>query len=165
LTARQPNKKTNDQSAGTSGAFYFAQIMVLWGNVFKLNKIFMKTVQEVFDRLAEIKKEQKNVKGAYKDALDNSDNYRKVVEDLKSLREKKKQIETMAKQELGDAYQKIEDLSLEMKGQKEMLSDAAVSSLMKGETVEVKDEYGNAYEPVWSVSFRKNISKSKPVEL
>lgn len=125
----------------------------------------MKTVQEVFSRLAEIKKEQKATKSAYKDALDNSDNYKKIVEELKALREKKKQIETMTQKELGAAYLKIEDLDLELKGQKEMLNDVAIASLMKGDTVEVKDEYGNAYEPVWSVSFKKNLSKTKPMEL
>lgn len=125
----------------------------------------MKTIQEVFDRLSEIKKQQKDCKSAYKDALDNSDNYRKVAEDLKALREKKKQLETIAQQELGDQYRKIEDLDLELKGQKEMLNDVAITSLMKGDTVEVKDQYGNAYEPVWSVSFKKNMSKTKPPEL
>lgn len=125
----------------------------------------MKNIQEVFDRMSEIKNEQKSAKNAYKDALDNSDSYRKLNEDLKMLREKKKQTETIIKQELGEQYKKIEDLDLELKGQKEMLSDVAITTLMKGETVEVKDQYGNAYEPVWSVSFKKNMSKTKPMEL
>ena len=125
----------------------------------------MNNVQEVFDRISQIKKEQKSCKGAYKDALDNSDNYRKITEQLKALREKKKQSETIIKQELGAQYQKIEDLDLEMKSHKEMLSDTAITTLMKGDTVEVKDEYGNVYEPVWTVKFKKNMSKSKPLEL
>lgn len=125
----------------------------------------MQSIQEAFDRISQIKKEQKNAKAAYKDALENSDNHRKISEELKSLREKKKQVETIIKKDLGDIYQKIEDLDLELKGQKEMIGDIAISSLMKGDTVEVKDEYGNFYEPVWSVKFKKNESKSKPIEL
>ncbi|MBU3924847.1 hypothetical protein KJ854_02835 [Patescibacteria group bacterium] len=125
----------------------------------------MQSIQEAFDRISQIKKEQKNAKAAYKDALENSDNHRKISEEMKSLREKKKQIETIIQKDLGDMYQKIEDLDLELKGQKEMIGDIAISSLMKGETVEVKDEYGNFYEPVWSVKFKKNESKHPEGEL
>lgn len=125
----------------------------------------MPSIQEAFDRISQIKKEQKNAKGAYRDALENSDNHRKISEELKSLREKKKQAETIIKKDLGDVYQKIEDLELELKGQKEMIGDIAISSLMKGDTVEVKDEYGNFYEPVWSVKFKKNESKHPASEI
>lgn len=125
----------------------------------------MATIQEVFNRLEEIKKEQKEYKNSFKDSLENSDKYKKITEEMKVLREKKKQMETMAKQEMGAAYQKIEDLKLELDTQKEMLSDISVTTLMKGETVEAQDQYGNVYEPVWTVKFRKNMSKSKPIEL
>lgn len=125
----------------------------------------MKNIQEVFDRISQLKKEQKNAKGAYKDALDNSDNYRKMTEELKMLKEKKKQTETLIQRELGAQFQKIEDLKLEMESNKEMLSDIALTTVMKGETVEVKDEYGNVYEPVWSVKFKKNESKTNPPQL
>jgi len=30
-----------------------------------------------------------------------------------------------------------------------------MTKLMKGETVEVKDEYDNTYEPIFSVRFKK----------
>ncbi len=122
-------------------------------------------IQESFDRINQLKKEQKNAKATYKDALENSDNHRKISEEMKSLREKKKQIETIIQKDLGDMYRKIEDLDLELKGQKEMIGDIAISSLMKGETVEVRDEYGNFYEPVWSVKFKKNESKHPATEL
>ena len=36
-----------------------------------------------------------------------------------------------------------------------MLNDLALTPLMKGETVEVKDEFENAYEPTWKVNFKK----------
>ena len=64
----------------------------------------MNNIQEAFDRINQIKKEQKNAKSAYKDALENSDNHRKISEEMKSLREKKKQVETIIKKELGDMY-------------------------------------------------------------
>lgn len=125
----------------------------------------MKSIQEVFNRISQIKKEQKNVKGAYKDALENSDSYQKISEELKTLKEKKKQAETLIQRDLGAQFQKIEDLKLEMESNKEILSDIALTTIMKGETVEVKDEYGNIYEPVWSVKFKKNESKARSFEL
>ena len=36
-----------------------------------------------------------------------------------------------------------------------MMTDLAMSMMMKGETVAVKDQYDNAYEPVFKVSFKK----------
>ena len=36
-----------------------------------------------------------------------------------------------------------------------MMNDIALSTLMKGETVVVKDEWDNEYEPAWKVAFKK----------
>lgn len=116
----------------------------------------MQNIQEVFNRIREIKKEQKDLKDMYKDALAQADEYDEIVEEMKTLREKKKQIEARIQQEMGRAYEKLEDLKNEVETEKEMLNDIAITTLMKGETVEVKDEYDNPYEPTWKVSFKKN---------
>ena len=91
----------------------------------------------------------------YKDALVQADEYEEIVEEIKKLRERKKEIETRIQGELGRSYEKLEDLKLEVDAQKEMLNDLAISTLMKGETVVAKDEFDNVYEPVWKVSFKK----------
>ncbi len=117
----------------------------------------MKTIQEVFSQHNQIKRDLKTQKEIYKSALENSDNYRKIVEEIKALKEKKKQIETIVKKELGEQYQKIEDLTLEAKSKKEMLNDIAITTLMKNKTVEAQDEKGNKYGPEWSVKFKKNF--------
>ena len=36
-----------------------------------------------------------------------------------------------------------------------MMSDIALNKIMKGETVEITDQYDNKYEPLFSVKFRK----------
>lgn len=115
----------------------------------------MQNIQEVFDRLREIKKEAKDLKDMYKDALVQADEYDEIVEQIKTLREKKKQIETRIQAEMGRAYEKLDDLKREVDTNKEMLSDIAMTTLMKGETVEVKDEYDNVYEPSFKVNFKK----------
>lgn len=115
----------------------------------------MQNIQEVFNRLREIKKEAKDLKDMYKDALAQADEYDEITEQIKTLREKKKQIETRIQAEMGRAYEKLDDLKREVDTNKEMLSDIAMTTLMKGETVEVKDEYDNVYEPAFKVNFKK----------
>ena len=115
----------------------------------------MQNIQEVFNKIREMKKEQKDLRDMYKDALVQADKYEDIVEEIKVLREKKKEIETRIQGQLGRSYEKLEDLKLETETYKEMLSDVAISTLMNGETVAVKDEFNNAYEPVWKVNFKK----------
>lgn len=115
----------------------------------------MQDIQQTFSKIREIKKEQKNLREMYKDALAQADKYEEIVEEIKVLREKKKIIEEKIQVGLGRSWEKLEDLKIEMETEKEMLSDIALSTLMKGETVAVKDEFENAYEPVWKVNFKK----------
>lgn len=115
----------------------------------------MQNIQEIFIKMREMKKEQKDLKDMYKDALAQADEYEEIVEQIKQLREKKKQIETRIQGQMGRAWDKLEDIKLEMDTNKEMMSDIAMSTLMKGETVAVKDEYENPYEPVFKVNFKK----------
>ncbi|EKE15575.1 MAG: hypothetical protein ACD_11C00133G0006 [uncultured bacterium] len=115
----------------------------------------MQNIQEIFIKMREMKKEQKDLKDMYKDALVQANEYEEIVEKMKELREKKKQIETRIQAEMGKAWQKLDDIKYEMETQKEMMSDIAMTTLMKGEKVEVKDEYENPYEPIFKVNFKK----------
>jgi len=115
----------------------------------------MQDIQQTFSKIREMKKEQKNIREMYKDALAQADKYEEIVEEIKALREKKKAIEERIQNSLGRSWAKYEDLKIEVDTEKEMLNDIALSTLMKGETVAVKDEFDNAYEPVWKVNFKK----------
>jgi len=115
----------------------------------------MQNIQEVFSSIREIKREQKDLRDMYKDALTQADKYEEIVEEIKTLREKKKEIESRIQGQLGRSWEKLEDLKVEVETKREMLSDIALSTLMKGETVAVKDEFENAYEPIWKVNFKK----------
>jgi predicted nuclease with TOPRIM domain len=115
----------------------------------------MQNIQEVFNHIREMKKEQKDLRDMYKDALLQADEYEEIVEQIKVLREKKQAIEARIQVQLGRAYEKLEDLKHEVDTEKEMMNDIALSTLMKGETVLVKDEWDNEYEPSWKVGFKK----------
>jgi predicted nuclease with TOPRIM domain len=115
----------------------------------------MQNIQDVFNHIREMKKEQKDLRDMYKDALIQADEYEEIVEQIKVLREKKQAIEARIQLQLGRAYEKFEDLKHEVETEKEMMNDIALSTLMKGETVVVKDEWDNEYEPNWKVGFKK----------
>ncbi len=121
----------------------------------KTNNKIMQNIQDVFNHIREMKKEQKDLRDMYKDALVQADEYEEIVEKITVLREKKKEIEARIQAQLGRAYEKLEDLKREVDTEKEMMNDIAISTLMKGETVLVKDEFDNDYEPNWKVAFKK----------
>ncbi len=115
----------------------------------------MNKLQEIFTRLREAKKKQKIITGQYRDSLKSSTEYTSVIEDLKNLREKKKQLEAGIKAEMSDEFSKLEDIKYDIATDMELLNDAAITTLMKGEKVEVTDEYEQTYEPKFKVTFIK----------
>jgi len=116
----------------------------------------MQQLQMVFDEMVEDKKELKGLKEMYRDALNDTDNYQEIVQKAKELREKKKAIELAVQSKLGRAYEKIEELTSEIKANKILLSDIAMTTLMDGKTVEISDPFGNVYEPDYKVNFKKS---------
>lgn len=115
----------------------------------------MSQVQEIFDRLQKFKNEQKELKSMYRDALRNSGEYQKVSEDLKQMRESKKQIEAKVKDEFSNELDKLEVLNNEIMNDNQVLSDMVLSKMLKGEKIEIKDEYEVEYEPIFTVKFKK----------
>ncbi|MDO8669370.1 MAG: hypothetical protein Q7K65_03700 [Candidatus Buchananbacteria bacterium] len=115
----------------------------------------MADLEEVFNRIREAKKEQREIKLVYKDALATSKEYQDVTGELNVLKEKKKKIEQDIKSQFKSELDQLDGLKLAIKTDNELLGDMALSQLMKGETVKITDEYDNNYEPVFSVRFRK----------
>ncbi|MBI2436644.1 MAG: hypothetical protein HYV41_02810 [Candidatus Magasanikbacteria bacterium] len=115
----------------------------------------MQDIQEIFDRIQVAKKEQRDIRKMYKDALDGVGEYQEIQEKMKSLREKKKRIETTIKEQFASEITKLEDLKIDIESDTEVLTDVAMSKIMKGETLEIKDKDSNDYEPVFKVNFKK----------
>ncbi len=115
----------------------------------------MATVQEVFNRIKETKRKVKEVKQMYKDELETSAEYRDVVEKFEIFKAKKKEIEQQVKQNQEGEFRKLDAYKMHVKTDTELLSDLAFNSLIKGETVSVKDEHEQDYEPVFTVRFKK----------
>ncbi|MGE5426039.1 MAG: hypothetical protein ACM3PZ_03120 [Bacillota bacterium] len=115
----------------------------------------MSQLDEVFKRLQEKQKSQRELKKMYRDALSVNGNYHEVVEELEAMKIKKKQIEASVKADLKEEFDKLEGLKLNIAGDKQMLSDIALTQLTKGEPVKVTDENQVEYEPYFSVRFQK----------
>ena len=115
----------------------------------------MPTVQEIFTKVQAAKKKQKDLKSAYSDALKTSLEYQEIGDKLKALREKKKQIELTTKEQFKHEMTELEDITIDIASDMEMMADLALNQLMKGETIMLKDEYNNEYEPVFKVNFKK----------
>lgn len=115
----------------------------------------MPDMQEVFNRIKEKKTEKKKINESLRDALANSQPYHDLVEELKRLKEKKKSMENEIKREFEKDLDKLDEIKIDIQTDNILLSDLALNALVKGETVEIKDEYDTKYEPVFSVKFRK----------
>jgi len=115
----------------------------------------MQDIQQIFARIQEAKKEQKDIRKMYKDALDGVQEYDEIQDEMKMLREKKKRIEQTIKEQFASELTKLEDLKIDIESDQQMLSDIALTKIMNGETVGVTDGYDNEYEPVFKVNFKK----------
>jgi len=110
---------------------------------------------DVFKRIQEKKKESRELKAAYRDALSVNGQYQEVKEELEALKLKKKKIEAGVKADLKEEFDKLEGLKLNIAGDNQLLSDLAVKKLVDGESIKIIDENKVEYEPVFTVRFKK----------
>ena len=112
-------------------------------------------IPSIFKRMQENKKESRDLKKMYRDALSVSGEYQTIVEELDALKLKKKQVETGIKDSFKEEFDKLEGLKLHIAGDNQLISDLAVKKLSEGEMVKLVDENKVEYEPVFSVRFKK----------
>ena len=115
----------------------------------------MQDIQPIFARIQAAKKEQRDIRKMYKDALEGVGEYQEITDQTKTLREKKKRIETTIREQFASEMVKLDDIKIDIESDTQMLSDIALTKMVGGETVEVTDEYDNEYEPIFSVKFKK----------
>ena len=117
----------------------------------------MKNIKDIFEKIQEHKREQREINKSVRDALYGSVEYRELTEKLQSLRVKKVQLERSIK---GGMEQKLDLLKLHIKDGAQALSDIALTTIMKGDSIKLTDSEDNEYEPVFSVRFKKTSNKS-----
>ena len=112
-------------------------------------------LEDVFKRIQDRKKEQKDIKKTYRDALSVSGEYQEVLEELEALKLKKKKIESGVQSDFKEEFDKLEGLKLNIAGDNQLLSDLALTQLASGQTVKITDENKTEYEPVFTVRFKR----------
>jgi len=115
----------------------------------------MSKAQEIFNRILETKREQRDIKTIYRDALSTSGKYQDLVEEIKVLKEKKKQIEDSVKSDFSSELDKLETLKADLQNDNQLLSDVIMSQVARGEKIEITDVHDTQYEPIFSVKFKK----------
>jgi hypothetical protein len=115
----------------------------------------MSNIQETFDRIQKAKAEQKELKSMYRDALSNSANYQKTLEEYNQLRDEKKKRENSIKEEFRSEFVKLEVIKNELMNDSQVLSDMIMAKVAKGEKIEIKDAYETQYEPIFKVVLKK----------
>lgn len=115
----------------------------------------MSQMQEVYDRIKKFKEDQKIIRDAYKAELTNYSEYQQIKDEIDKLKYQKREIESTIRQSMSADFIKLEDLKLDIETDNELITDLAFNKIMKGETVEITDEFGNKYIPVFRVKFEK----------
>ncbi|MCK9361159.1 hypothetical protein M0Q28_02920 [Patescibacteria group bacterium] len=115
----------------------------------------MTDLKEIHTRMRVKKDEKKKLSGIFRDVFDQSKPYQEVLEKLKELKAKKIQLEHEIRSDLKSEMEQMDRLKLDLQSDAVLLSDAALTKLMKGETVEITDENDVKYEPVFKVTFKK----------
>lgn len=117
----------------------------------------MKDIKEIFEKIQEHKREQREMNKSIRDALKNSLQYQDINDEMERLRAKKAQIIDSIKIGMGE---RMDLLKLNIKDHSQLLTDVALTTIMKGESIKLTDSENNEYEPVFSVRFQKTSNKS-----
>lgn len=117
----------------------------------------MQTIQEIFDRIQISSHERREINTIYKDSLQQIKEYNETLDKIKSLRDRKKQLEISVRAELSAEIAKLHHLEKDIITDRQLLSDAALNTLVKGEEVKITDSTNTEYEPLFSVRFRKKM--------
>jgi hypothetical protein len=112
-------------------------------------------MQEVFDKIQELKLTHKEISREYRDALAQSDSYGELKDELKKLRDKKKSMESSVQAEMGSRFEEFEKAKREIESSQQLLTDIALTNLMNGESISLKDKNNAEYEPSYKITFKK----------
>lgn len=112
----------------------------------------MRDIKEIFERIQEHKREQRELNASVKDSLRNMPEYHDLSDQISRLQLKRAQLENSVAEQTAS---KIDLLKLNIKEGMQTISDIALTTLMKGESIKLKDAKNNEYEPIFSVRFKK----------
>ncbi len=118
------------------------------------NNHSMQSLEEVYNRLKIKKAERKDLKESFRDELRNHTRHAELTEQIEKLKMEKKAIENeILSREMDRA--KLEEVSLDIKTDTELLTDIVLNKFLASEPVEIVDEIQVRWVPAFKVSFKK----------
>ncbi|NTW14535.1 MAG: hypothetical protein HGA31_05930 [Candidatus Moranbacteria bacterium] len=115
----------------------------------------MRDMQEVFDQIQEFKQTKKEIAREYRDTLAQRNGYEELKEELQKLRDKKKTEETNVQAGMGRRWEEYEKATYEIAELEQMLTDIAMTNLMDGKNINLKDKNDTEYEPSYKITYKK----------
>lgn len=109
----------------------------------------------VIERLKEDKKRRKEIKAMLREAREQNASWVKIKEEMDEARARLKRVEQAIDADYKAEVEELEKLNLSIKNDNEVLSDIALTMLMKGENIDIQDSEGNKYEPKTRVTFKQ----------
>jgi len=118
-------------------------------------------LQLAFNKADEDRNNLAILKRYLKDQLEGLAAYKELTDELEALNLKKKQIIASVLENNKKEVDEIDKLTLNLKSQKQMVSDVALKDYLAGKNIELVKPNGNILEPVFSVKFRKTGENRK----
>ena len=119
-------------------------------------------LQLVYTKADEQKNQLAILKHSIKDQLESLAEFKEIADKLEVLNQKKKHLIASVLEDNKKDVEKIESLTLDLKSQKQLISDVALKDYLDGKKVEVVKADGAILEPVFSVKFVKTGEYKTP---
>lgn len=114
----------------------------------------MQNLKAVFTRMNASKKERKQIKSVIEEGLKQSKPWVDVTEEIRQKKQKRTLITNEILSHYPSEVKRLEELNLSIATDQQMVTDIAMTMMMKGETIEL--ESGEAkWEPKFTVKFRQ----------
>jgi hypothetical protein len=115
----------------------------------------MQSLNEIHKTLETKRREMRELNRMFRDELKHSSEYQEVVDELNTLKEKKKTIESAIRASSQAALANLDLLKLDVKSYTEMLSDVALNKYAAHEDIEIVDDENVRWLPSFTVKFKK----------
>lgn len=115
----------------------------------------MTKIEEIYQGLKQKKKQKAEIQKMFRDELNQNERYVEINEQIARLREEKKAIENETRAADPSSADQLEALKIDIASDQEMLADVSLNMYVKEETVEIIDEYDQAWYPEFRVNFKK----------
>ena len=112
-------------------------------------------LQLVFNEADKKRNKLRELKAMIKEQLESKQEYQEIKESSDSLRAKKKALKAAVNEDNRVECEEIDKLTIDLKSQKQLISDVAIKDYVNGKEIKLTDSYGNILEPVFSVKFIK----------